>query len=124
MRLKLSHAIIVILIAFGGLFYLKYEVEQKEEALQALKTQYLADQKALRVLKAEWAYLNSPDYLQTMTEKYLMLKPVGSKQVVAWFNDVPERPFEMPAVAIALQQKEAEGVLQRRASSPGEDEDP
>jgi len=66
MRPKLSHAIILVLIAFGGLFYMKFAVEEKEEQLSAMKAEYLADQKALRVLKAEWAYLNSPEYLQSL----------------------------------------------------------
>lgn len=126
MRPKLSHAIILVLVAFGGLFYMKYTVEQKEDQLSAMKAEYLADQKALRVLKAEWAYLNSPDYLQTMAEKYLMLKPLGSKQVVAWFDDVPNRPYDTPNVAIALQGAGLEATPLETISAlpPGEGEEP
>jgi hypothetical protein len=126
MRPKLSHAILLALIAFGGLFYMKYTVEEKEHQLAAMKANYLADQKALRVLKAEWAYLNSPDYLQTMADKYLMLKPLGSKQVVAWFDDVPGRPYDLPGVAIALQQTgpDKPSLEKLTALPPGEGEEP
>lgn len=126
MRPKLSHAIILVLIAFGGLFYMKFAVEEKEEQLSAMKAEYLADQKALRVLKAEWAYLNSPEYLQTMAEKYLMLKPLSSKQVVGWFDEVPNRPYGMPAIAIALQNPGGENLPLEKISAlpPGEGEEP
>jgi len=126
MKLKLSHATLVILAVFGGLFYLKYTVELKEERLADMKAQYLADQKALRVLKAEWAYLNSPEYLQAMAEKYLMLKPVGHKQVVSWFREVPERPYQTPVVALAVQDKIGSGgtALEVSGLSPGRDDEP
>ncbi len=128
MRLKLTHAILVILVAFGGLFYLKYTVEEKEQRLEAMKAQYLADQKALRVLKAEWAYLNSPEYLQAMAEKYLILKPVASKQVVAWFDKVPARPLETPVIALAVQKNLTDtsggATLEASALAPGRDDEP
>ena len=126
MKPKLSHAIILVLIAFGGLFYMKYMVEEKEQQLSAMKAEYLADQKALRVLKAEWAYLNSPEYLQTMAEKYLMLKPLGSKQVVSWFDDVPNRPYDSPPLAIALQTSGGEILPLEKISAlpPREGEEP
>jgi hypothetical protein len=126
MKPKMTHAIILVLIAFGGLFYMKFTVEEKEQQLSAMKAEYLADQKALRVLKAEWAYLNSPEYLQTMAEKYLMLKPIGSKQVVAWFEEVPNRPYDIPNVAIALQGAGLENSALEKVSAlpPGEGEEP
>ncbi len=122
----MTHAIFLVLIAFGGLFYMKYMVEEKEQQLAEIKAQYLADQKALRVLKAEWAYLNSPEYLQTMAEKYLMLKPLGSKQVVAWFDEVPNRPYDSPALVIALQKPggEISPLETISALPPGEGEEP
>jgi len=126
MRPNLSHAFFLVLIAFGSLFYMKFTVEEKEQQLSAMKAEYLADQKALRVLKAEWAYLNSPEYLQTMAEKYLMLKPLGSKQVVAWFDEVPNRPYDSPALAIAFQSLGGENSPLEKISSlpPGEGEEP
>ena len=54
-----------------------------------MRAQYLEDQKALRVLKAEWTYLNSPGYLQNLARRYLTLRPMDSRQVIAWFDSVP-----------------------------------
>ena len=69
MKPRIFQGIILSLMAGAALFYLKYTVEQKETQLTEMQAQYLEDQKALRVLKAEWTYLNSPPYLQELTRK-------------------------------------------------------
>ncbi|MCH7630796.1 MAG: hypothetical protein IIC07_02750 [Proteobacteria bacterium] len=84
MKPRIFHGIILSLMAGAALFYLKYTVEQKETQLTEMQAQYLEDQKALRVLKAEWAYLNSPPYLQELTRKYLTVRPLGYTQVASW----------------------------------------
>ncbi len=89
MKPKILHGIILSLVAGAALFYLKYTVEQKETQLTEMQAQYLEDQKALRVLKAEWTYLNSPQYLQELTRKYLTVRPLGYTQVASWAEDAP-----------------------------------
>ncbi|TDI60456.1 MAG: hypothetical protein E2O91_05200 [Alphaproteobacteria bacterium] len=86
---KVFIATVLIFVAGAALFYLKYSVEQKEARLTEMRAQYLEDQKALRVLKAEWTYLNSPGYLQNLARRYLTLRPMDSRQVIAWFDSVP-----------------------------------
>jgi len=80
---------VVIFVAGAALFYLKYSVEQQEIRLAEMRTQYLLDQKALRVLKAEWTYLNSPQYLQNLARRYLTLRPMAPTQALSWYNDLP-----------------------------------
>lgn len=118
MRPKLIHGIILTLAALGGLFYLKYRIEEKEIQLEAMKAQYMEDQKALRVLKAEWTYLNSPDYLQDLADKYLTLKPVASKEVVAWFDRVPKRYQPEAAQTIAMSGGSEDGALIKASVQP------
>ncbi len=86
---KVFVATVLFFVAGAALFYLKYSVEQKEVRLTEMRAQYLDDQKALRVLKAEWTYLNSPGYLQNLARRYLTLRPMNSRQVIAWFDGVP-----------------------------------
>ena len=71
---------LVAILAFG-LFALKYEVRGLEAELQRLERQALAEDEAIRVLNAEWSYLNRPERLRALSERYLPLAAVNARQV-------------------------------------------
>jgi hypothetical protein len=74
-----------------GVFQMKYQIETKERLFRQLQQQYLSDQKSLRVLEAEWAYLNSPASLQELTGKYLELGPVPPNRILVSPSLLPWR---------------------------------
>ncbi len=114
----------MILAAGAGLFFLKYSVQQQEEKLTAMRAQYLEDQKALRVLKAEWTYLNSPGYLQILARRYLTLQPMTSAQVVIWSGEgqVDLRPVAFIRDNASYSAKDA--VQASLSLPPGREEEP
>lgn len=57
-------------------------VKAQERELAALKAQVVSEQEAIRVLKAEWSYLNQPERLQTLAREHLPLAPTGASQIV------------------------------------------
>lgn len=57
-------------------------VKTQERELAALKAQVVSEQEAIRVLKAEWSYLNQPERLQTLAREHLPLAPTGASQIV------------------------------------------
>ncbi len=57
-------------------------VKTQERELATLKTQIASEQEAIRVLKAEWSYLNQPERLQTLARQHLPLTPTGASQIV------------------------------------------
>ena len=123
---KVFVATVLIFIAGAGLFYLKYSVEQKEARLADMRVQYLEDQKALRVLKAEWTYLNSPHYLQNLARRYLTLRPMAADQVISWYDNVPEfdRPTPKKTAGLGSIQSTRD-IIQAGISEPPEgEEDP
>jgi hypothetical protein len=73
----------LIFLAGGTLMKISYEVDAKRRELAHLKTQIVADSEGIRVLKAEWAYLNQPQRLEKLTAKYLALHPMQISQVQA-----------------------------------------
>lgn len=57
-------------------------VQSQERELASLKAQVVSEQEAIRVLKAEWSYLNQPERLQTLAREHLPLAPTGASQIV------------------------------------------
>jgi hypothetical protein len=57
-------------------------VKDQERELAALKASIVSEQEAIRVLKAEWSYLNQPERLQTLARQHLPLAPTGASQIV------------------------------------------
>jgi hypothetical protein len=51
-----------------------------------------AESRELRVLDAEWAYLNRPDMLAAMNQRFLSLAPITRKQLQTAVAEIPMRP--------------------------------
>ncbi len=88
---------LALALAIGfGLFQLKYQVQGLEQKLARLNRQTLESQEAIHVLKAEWSYLNQPERIQALAQKYLALQPLSGKQ----FGSVAELPMRAGADVI------------------------
>jgi hypothetical protein len=76
---------ICVMIPVSALLYgTSAAVREKENQLGALHAQISAEQDSLRVLRAEWAYLNQPQKLITRAQKYLIAKKAAAPaQVLA-----------------------------------------
>lgn len=74
----------------SGLYLVKYEVQELKNHNDALQQKLNDEKMALHVLQAEWVYLNQPDRLMSLAEKYLKLEPIEPRQVVGW-AEIPVR---------------------------------
>ncbi len=84
------------LAAGALLFWTSQSVQRAEDKLARLEKAVAAERQALRVLRAEWAYLNRPDRLEELAGDHLGLAPVPSAAVGGDFTVVPD-PF-IPAL--------------------------
>ncbi|WP_374384053.1 hypothetical protein [Dongia sp.] len=92
----------VVLALLGvGLFQVKYAVQAKERELKKVNRQIAADREAMRVLEAEWSYLNDPVRLADLTRRHTDLTPVMASQI-ATFDALPPRPAAEPDAVPAL----------------------
>ncbi len=66
-----------------GLFQLKYEVMNLEQDYGRIRKNIRETDEAIHVLKAEWAYLNDPKRLQTLSDQYLEISPIRGSQLVS-----------------------------------------
>lgn len=92
---------LALLIAIGacfGLYALKYQVEELESRRADLNRTLAANEEAIRVSRAEWHYLNTPERLQELTSKYLPLTSTPSSQIGS-IDDLPLRSTAEPLAA-------------------------
>ena len=71
-------------------FHIKYKVQELETELGIARVEMQQDREAIRVLEAEWSFLNQPAHLADLAERYLDFSPMLAKQVVH-LDDIPER---------------------------------
>ena len=92
--MRASHFMWAILtIAVGvALFLLKHKVQELEHQLVAKRAQIVRDLGAIRVLEAEWTYLNNPDRLRRQSEEYLGFHPPAPGNVAT----IASLPFKTP----------------------------
>jgi hypothetical protein len=85
------------------LFRTSQHVTDGRQQLTAIQRDMRQEEESLRVLQAEWSYLNQPDRLEKLNKEYLSLVPMKGRQFTAVANlgtpAVPEP--EKPAIAEA-----------------------
>jgi hypothetical protein len=78
-------------------FAVKYRVQALTDQLAQTTKAADAQERELRVLNAEWAYLNRPETLAQMNQRFLSLEPIATKQLQTAIADIPMRPAPVPA---------------------------
>lgn len=78
-----------ILGTSAALFHISYGVETLEDRLAGLNRQIVAEQEAIRVLRAEWAYLNRPDRLADLAAAHTELTPMKPDQIIDTVRMIP-----------------------------------
>ena len=85
----------LIVAASYGLYMVKWEVHELKRQNKAVQSQIVAQKEALSILDAEWAYLNRPERLRDLAEKYLVMKPESGEQMVSLARLMIVVPEEM-----------------------------
>jgi len=78
-------------IVGGFLFQTTQRVNDGRQRLAALTQDIKTEEESLRVLQAEWSYLNQPDRLEKLSREYLKLSPMKGQQF-ARTDSIPLRP--------------------------------
>ena len=82
--------------ASGILYQTSYKAQEQERELARLNRAIVAEQEAIQVLKAEWAYLNDPTRLEKLSAEHLLLQSTGAAQI-ATLADLPNKDPNQPA---------------------------
>ena len=83
----------LVLATFCGiaLFHTSQKVHDEREKLAHLSQSIGKEEESIRVLQAEWGYLNQPHRLEKLAQNYLKLAPFKGRQF-AKLEDIPLRP--------------------------------
>ena len=89
--------LLIVATAGFAMFAVKYEVQSVADQLARTVKQGDDTEREIRVLDAEWAYLNRPDALAQMNQRLLSLGPIATKQLRPNISDIPMRPVPSAA---------------------------
>ncbi|WP_138379370.1 cell division protein FtsL [Luteithermobacter gelatinilyticus] len=97
-RIIAAMALLMVLVSAGAVYNLKEATERLEERKRELSRNILKDQEAIKVLKAEMAYLSRPERLQKLADRFLNLRPMENVQLAASLEDISGRDGEFELV--------------------------
>jgi hypothetical protein len=82
----------LVLATFSGiaLFHTGQKVHDGREKLSLLNSNIGKEEESIRVLQAEWGYLNQPRRLEKLAKEHLNLAPMKGRQF-ARLDDIPLR---------------------------------
>jgi hypothetical protein len=98
-------------ICGAALFHTSQKVTDGRSKLETIVARTAKENEALRVLEAEWAYLNQPGKLEKLVKQYLDLVPLKGKQF-GKVNELAERAED--AVASSLPEETKEQVTETK----------
>ena len=91
LRLATLFWLLLVATAAGGMYAVKYRVQGLEHALVKIDKATIVEQREIRVLDAEWTYLNRPETLAQMNARFLSLVPITAQQLRTSVADIPMR---------------------------------
>lgn len=90
-RIILGLALLMVMISAGAVSLLKQTTDTLEARKGQLSSLILKDQAAIKVLKAEMAYLSRPERLERLSHRFLVLVPGENSQMVASADELRMR---------------------------------
>jgi hypothetical protein len=109
-RLSTLVAFSVAVASGAGLVVISQRVQRAEHHLIALEDHKIKEEDSIRVLRAEWDYLNRPDRLEALASQYLGMQAPALNTVTAdpgaltaplqVAAPAPKRPAMMPQPAV------------------------
>lgn len=104
--------VVVVIIGAALTFNIKHRAELAEEEVARLQRQIKLERETLDLLKADWAYLNNAQRLQSIVAAFkeeLDLADVRTDQLIT-FDELPDYARQLPEDTIADAIDDLDGV--------------
>lgn len=101
----LKHLIVFIVLAVSGgfLMHTSHSVQRLEKEVRTNEKLMEQEEEAIRILKAEWAYLNTPERLEKMARHGLHMDVPETKKVISDPENLPVPPAQSEAINISYE---------------------
>lgn len=85
----IKYCLVFFTVALTGamLMVVSHMVRKEEMKLANISRQIESEREKIRILNAEWAFLNDPARLEALSAKYLNLVPPTSSGIIATFEE-------------------------------------
>lgn len=97
------------------LFSTSQSVQQAESRLEDLRAALAREKQSVRVLRAEWDYLNRPDRIEALAQRYLDLVPPAGEELIASIDALAPAMTEAPPTPA---ERAGSGIRQSVADEP------
>ena len=88
------------------LLHTSQSVQRAEDQLAALKSSITQEKDSIKLLNAEWAYLNNPERIENLARQYLDIKTPSVGALTANAADIPSPDEIVAPLAIQANQPE------------------
>ncbi len=86
-----AFAVLTVMISTASVYNLKQATENLEEMKREISADILKDREAIKVLKAEMAYLSRPERLERLSRRHLVLDTPSTGQIASDLSDLSVR---------------------------------
>lgn len=83
--------VLTVIISTAAVYNLKQGTYDLEEEKRNISAKILKDREAIKVLKAEMAYLSRPERIERLSKRHLVLASTTNEQMVANVKTLSER---------------------------------
>ena len=89
--------IVALVLAAADVYKIKFESTRQAQRVAKLRMEIRREHDAIATLRAEWAKLDNPARIQSLTRRHLPLKPAEARQIDK-LDNLPERPADLVPV--------------------------
>ena len=92
MKSCLKYIVVFVMLVVSGatLMTISHRVQIEERSIAHIKNEIAREKETIRILDAEWAFLNNPARLEQYATQYLNLVPPTPDRMVSHFSALPD----------------------------------
>ena len=83
--------VLTVMVSTAAVYNLKQGTYDLEEQKRSISAEILKDREAIKVLKAEMAYLSRPERIERLSKRHLVLDSTKNEQMVTNVKELGER---------------------------------